>query len=277
MKMKEQTSANQPAHIIVLANLCHGAGRTTAAAAISVLLARRHRTLCIDFNNVTSLTRIISDGDTKHDIGEVVFGDVPIQDAIYWSSTSSPLMYIPGGDGPREGEYMYWLQELHRDVVVRDRLQEVRDHFDYILIDTDFLFDGSVHAALVAATGILVPVTARSRSEYGAINVETWANRLRHEHPSIPKPLYFVSIEPENGLPDYREEWLQSLDESQVLETRIPELESKFVENGAPLVAWRSYLATAEAYERLIDELTRVFPPSAQRDVLDPRTAMPTR
>jgi chromosome partitioning protein len=218
------------------------------------------------------LTELLGGAYERHPVDMVVHGDVSIFDAISWSITPSPLMYIAGMLGKYESQIMFWLQRLGRDVALRDRIEEVRGAFDYIVLDSDDTYDGTVENALVAATGIIIPISTEHDSLDGAQELEGWTTRLRRDYPEMPQPRYFVSREPADGIRPETEDWLEDLGPDRVFQTRIPESIKKAPNDlRLPLRAWDRHDVWS-AYEQLVDEVVQVFPPSGTRNAFDPKS-----
>jgi len=140
--------------IITIANQKGGVGKTTVAMSLVSSLNRRGlRTLGVDMDPQGSLGFSAGfDIENDHTIYEVLKGELPIRDAIVHSAWGDFLLsnILLSSLG----------EELHdqgRETLLREVLREVRDDYDFIIIDTPPGLSILTTNAYSAADGLIIP------------------------------------------------------------------------------------------------------------------------
>lgn len=143
------------AKIIMLGNQKGGVGKTTTAVNIATIIAAsNYKTLLIDFDPQGNSTSGIN-GNKKH-IG-----------AYEWmtGSTSSPIQttYIPhlnliSANMDLAAADIELMNRPNREFILRDKLIELRNEYDYILIDCPPSLGLLTVNALTASSHIIIPM-----------------------------------------------------------------------------------------------------------------------
>ena len=152
-------SDEQPTRIIAVANQKGGVGKTTTTINLGACLADiGYRTLLIDLdpqgNATTGLGINIRDLQTS--MYDVVIHDMPIIDCI--ESTSVRNLYIAPSNLDLAGAEIELVPAFSREMKLRRALDEVRNDYDYILIDCPPSLGLLTVNGLAAATEVLVPI-----------------------------------------------------------------------------------------------------------------------
>ena len=152
-------SDEQPTRIIAVANQKGGVGKTTTTINLGACLADiGYRTLLIDLdpqgNATTGLGINIRDLQTS--MYDVVIHDMPIIDCI--ESTSVRNLYIAPSNLDLAGAEIELVPAFSREMKHRRALDEVRNDYDYILIDCPPSLGLLTVNGLAAATEVLVPI-----------------------------------------------------------------------------------------------------------------------
>ena len=152
-------SDEQQVRIIAVANQKGGVGKTTTTINLGACLADiGYRTLLIDLdpqgNATTGLGINIRDLQTS--MYDVVIHDMPIIDCI--ESTSVRNLYIAPSNLDLAGAEIELVPAFSREMKLRRALDEVRNDYDYILIDCPPSLGLLTVNGLAAATEVLVPI-----------------------------------------------------------------------------------------------------------------------
>ena len=147
-----------PVNVIAITNQKGGVGKTTTAINLSAALAMRgQRTLLIDLDpQANSSITYLEDRAPARSMYEVLGGDVPITDAAVATSVER-LSLVPSRISLAKLEAQL-VGELDAPFRLKDRLECVRDDYDFVVIDTPPALGLITVNALVAATHLIVPV-----------------------------------------------------------------------------------------------------------------------
>ena len=179
--------------VIVIANQKGGVGKTTTAANIGVLLARRRqRVLLIDTDPQLALTRQLGVEARSVDLNlvDVLAGRAAASDAIV--ADVHGVDVIPAA---RElaGVEMALVGELGRERFLHGSLESVRDRYDQIVIDTPPNLGLLTVNALVCADEVIAPVSAEDvASVHGIVELRGTIARLAERLGTSPPALTTV-------------------------------------------------------------------------------------
>lgn len=148
------------AKVIAIINQKGGVGKTTTAINLGASLAVAERkTLIVDFdpqgNASSGLGVDVSKYPTKT-VYNALTGQMPVADIIV--PTELPDLFVAPSDCNLSGAEVELVTELAREHKLRNALDQVRDQFDYILIDCPPSLGLLTINALTASDSYLVPM-----------------------------------------------------------------------------------------------------------------------
>lgn len=153
------------AKIISLVNQKGGVGKTTSSINLAAALGKEDKkTLLIDLdpqgNASTGLG--LSNGDFKHDIYDVMVGNCKIEEAVIKTKFKN-LSIIPStinlaGIDVEFVKNMLEDHTFHQNEQLRSALKDIRDLYDFIIIDCQPSLGISTMNALVASDSVIIPV-----------------------------------------------------------------------------------------------------------------------
>lgn len=145
--------------IIAIANQKGGVGKTTTSINLGAGLAMAGKNVLIidiDPQGNTTSGLGINKADVKHCIYDVLINDVPPADVI--RSTAIKGLYVMPATIQLAGAEIELVQVISREMRLKRALQQVRDHYDYLLIDCPPSLGVLTVNSLTAADSVLIPI-----------------------------------------------------------------------------------------------------------------------
>ena len=148
------------AHVIAIANQKGGVGKTTTAINLGAALAvAERRTLIIDIDpqgNATSGLGVeVRQGAPT--IYSVLIGESDVESAIV-SSVHFPFLDLVPSTRDLVGAEIELVSAFSRETILRNALRQIRDRYDYILIDCPPSLGLLTLNTLTAADAVLIPI-----------------------------------------------------------------------------------------------------------------------
>jgi len=168
-------------YVISFSNRKGGCGKSTTCVNMAAALAEQQKNvLVIDLDPQTDATKGLHKGLRKFFLSSRDFlagtyqgKDVAFKDVALERSTN--LKIIPGSDLLNEFEenLVIYAHETKKNpiVILRERIQEIEEPFDFILIDCPPAIGALTKNALVASNAVLIPGMADTLSFDGAKRV----------------------------------------------------------------------------------------------------------
>ena len=154
------------AYVLTLANQKGGVGKTTTAVNLAAFLGKKKKkVLVIDLDpqgNATSGLGV-DKGELETTIYDVLVNEEPMADAI-WESSAENVSICPTNIN-LAGAEIELVNVMSREQVLKEALKEIRDDYDYILIDCPPSLSILTINALTASDGVIIPI----QGEYYAL------------------------------------------------------------------------------------------------------------
>jgi len=145
--------------IIAVTNQKGGVGKTTTCVNLAASLASLHRrVLVVDLDPQGNATTGcgIEKASLKLSVCDVILGEAQALDAIL-TVQENAFSLLPSNSDLTVAEVRL-LQEIGRELKLRNMLEPVRDLYDYVLIDCPPTINMLTLNALTAADGVLIPI-----------------------------------------------------------------------------------------------------------------------
>jgi chromosome partitioning protein len=145
--------------IIAIANQKGGVGKTTTCINLAASLAATHRkVLLIDLDPQGNATMGsgIDKNATEFTTCDLLLGDVSLADLVI-KNENVEYDILPG-NGDLTAAEVALMNMPNRERKLRDALADVREHYDYILIDCPPSLNMLTLNALVAANSVMIPM-----------------------------------------------------------------------------------------------------------------------
>ena len=149
------------AKIIGIINQKGGVGKTTTAVNLSAFLAKHsRRVLIVDTDSQGNATSSLS-MERRHfdpDIYDVMMGNAPVEEAIV--DTDMKRLFLLPASMNLAGAEIEMVGMENRETILKRILSQVRDKYDYIIIDCPPALGLMTLNVLTAADSVIIPIQA---------------------------------------------------------------------------------------------------------------------
>ncbi|BDQ04547.1 MAG: sporulation initiation inhibitor Soj [Candidatus Dojkabacteria bacterium] len=146
--------------IVVFANQKGGVGKTTTTASIASILAKQgKKVLAIDIDPQSNLTSGFGFDKSRDylSIYEVLVHNIDVAEVFVVSDINENLHLIPSKID-LAGAEIELVSRFSREKILKEKLESVKNVYDYILIDSPPSLGLLTLNALVASDGVVIPV-----------------------------------------------------------------------------------------------------------------------
>ena len=141
--------------IITLSNQKGGVGKTTTTYTLALGLVKHgYKVLGVDLDPQKHLTRISNIDNADNTICNCFRQECMTQEAI--CKTDFGFSLLPGDLNLAGADYEF--HDINREFILRNILKQVKDNYDYIVIDTPPNLGVLTINALVASNEVIIPV-----------------------------------------------------------------------------------------------------------------------
>lgn len=184
-----EKAVNSPARIIAVANQKGGVGKTTTALNLACALGEMgRRVLLVDADQQATATEgagvdPIAVQDAHKGLEDVLFGKTAVADAV---TPCDGFDLLPCTIALAEAQIKILLDPDDGRYVLRERLAEIQQAYDFILIDCPPELALITVTALVAADEVLIPTKASRYDVRGIpLIMDTIARVRRRQNPAL--------------------------------------------------------------------------------------------
>ncbi len=246
--------------VFAIANQKGGVGKTTTAINLAASLAANDiRVLVVDSDpqgNATSGLGVSKDPD-KPSLYHVLLGDTHPKDAI--RTTDFEGLDVITADKNLIGSNLELIDLDRREYRLNDRLAEIRNDYQFILIDCPPALDLLTLNALIAADSVLVPIQCEFFALEGVSELMDTIDRIREafQHPLAIEGILLTMFDDRTNLTRQVAADLRDFFKDEVFRTVIPRSVrlAEAPSFGKPILTYDPRSKGAESYIKLAKEI----------------------
>lgn len=247
--------------IIAVVNQKGGVGKTTTAVNISTILAKKgKKVLLIDADpqgNATSGLGV--DKNVEKSVYDVIINDAEMEEVLIQSPIKN--LFVCPSNINLAGAEVELVSMLAREQILKNKLENIKDKFNYIIIDCPPSLGLLTINAFVASTSILIPI----QCEYYALEgVGQLINTIELVKKQLNKNLYVEGVvltmhDARTNLSTQVIKEVKNYFKDNVYKTIIPRNVklSEAPSFGMPITVYAPKSKGAKCYEKLANEILK--------------------
>ena len=244
--------------VFVFVNQKGGVGKTTSAINIGAYLSLNdYKTLLIDFDPQGNMSSGLGIYDRTPSIYDVLVKKIDVEKVIRKSPLKN-LSVLPASID-LSGATVELVEAEKRDFFLSDVIKEIRDLYDYILIDCPPSLGILTLNGLVASDAVHIPLQCEYFALEGlALLLETVKRVQSSSNPNLKiAGIFFTMYDPRTKLAQEVVQQVKSYFEDKVFSTIIPRNVklSEAPSHGLPICLYDDKCAGALAYKKLAEEI----------------------
>ena len=253
--------------IISVANQKGGVGKTTTAINLSTVLAKKGRkVLLIDADPQGNATSGVgAEKDVEFSTYDVLVGDVEIIDIV--ETTAIKRLFVCPSNINLAGAEVELVSMISREQRLKEKLDNIKDEFDYILIDCPPSLGLITLNAFTASDSVLIPVQCEYYALEGLgqlLNTVNLVKKHLNKGIEILDQLYF---EKADNLSNQVVKEVKRYFDNKVYKTVIPRNVrlSEAPSYGLPITEYDARSKGARSYEKFAKEFLKINEPNKSR------------
>jgi chromosome partitioning protein len=250
-----------PSRVIVIMNQKGGVGKSTTAVNLAAALGKKYKVLVVDFDpqgNATSGLGI-DKNTVVGSIYDVILGDLSASEVVVKSGTTD--VYVIPSTIQLAGAEIELVPVEKREFVLKNSLNEIKDDYDFILIDCPPSLGILTLNAMAAGNELLIPI----QCEYYALEgVSKLLESLKMVQAKINPDIHILGIlmtmyDSRTSLSKQVVKEVQSYFGNQVFKTIIPRSVrlSEAPSYGQSVLDFAPHSKGATAYKNLAKEVIK--------------------